>query len=347
MSESLRSTVRAWLVVGMLALPSVAAADALGEAEAAYARVDFAEAERLAQTALAGSGHDRAQMIRIYFLIGVSAAATGKDDEAIDAFKHLLALDPATKLDRDLSPKLQGPLLEARGTPPSPLACDAVFDRARGSLHLSIRDQLGMSRVAVVRWRVGASGDFTESRGPASPTLDVPIAGAAGAEHVEYSYQLVDGHQNRLVEKGSDAAPEVFQVAVAAVPGASPAEHKIPTKFLVLGIIGEALGLAAIGGGIGAFFVGQSAADRWNNDSICLAGGMSRAANCSSDRSTAQAAGDGAIASFAVGGVLIAASTILLIVESRRPPEPTTTARATFDCGAGPGIAGVTCGVRF
>jgi hypothetical protein len=342
-----------WFVVGLIASSSPAAADPLSEAEAAYAQVDFAEARRLAQAALASPGHDRAQMIRIYFLIGVSASAEGKDDEAIDAYKHLLALDPDTRLDRDLSPKLQGPMLEARGTPPGVLACDAMFDRAKGVLHLAIRDPLKMSRVAVVRWRVAAGAEFAELRRPASPSLDVAIPAAAGAERVEYSYALLDGHLNRLCEKGSDAAPEVAQAAAVAqistTAGAAPAtEKKLPKKYLIIGIVGEALGVAALGGGIGAFFVGQNAADRWNNDTICLANGMTRAANCSADRSTAQAAGNGAIASFAIGGALIAASTILLIAAPRETRErPVETARVKLECGAGPGVVGIACGARF
>src|SRR5581483_3721820 len=211
-----RMIFRALLMVGLLAAPSVAAADALSEADAAYTRVDFAETERLAQAALAGADHDRGQMIRIYFLLGVSAAAEGKDEEAIDAFKHLLALDPATKVDRDLSPKLQGPMLEARGTPPAPLACDAVFDRAKGVLQLTIGDQLKLSREAVVRWRLSPGGAFTEVRRPSAPSVDVTIPGGAGAGRVEYSYSLVDDRRNRLFEKGSDAAPEVSQAAAGA-----------------------------------------------------------------------------------------------------------------------------------
>ncbi|HZS38043.1 MAG TPA: tetratricopeptide repeat protein [Polyangia bacterium] len=340
---------RALLMVGLLAAPSVAAADALSEADAAYTRVDFAETERLAQAALAGADHDRGQMIRIYFLLGVSAAAEGKDEEAIDAFKHLLALDPATKVDRDLSPKLQGPMLEARGTPPAPLACDAVFDRAKGVLQLTIGDQLKLSREAVVRWRLSPGGAFTEVRRPSAPSVDVTIPGGAGAGRVEYSYSLVDDRRNRLFEKGSDAAPEVSQAAAGArsQPSAPPPERKIRTKWLVLGIIGEVLGVAGLAGGIGAYFVGQSAADRWNNDSICLANGMTRSANCAADRSSAQAAGNGSIASFAVGGALIAASTILLIVAPRDTRERTVAKRLELDCGAGPGIVGLACGARF
>jgi hypothetical protein len=349
MSQDQRSIVRVLLVVALLASPSVAAADQLAEAEAAYASVDFDATERLAQGALAGSDHDRAQMIRIYFLIGVSAAAGGKDDEAIDAFKHLLALDPDTRLERELSPKLQGPMLEARGGRPTPLACEAVFDRAKGALRFTIRDQLRMTRTLVVRWRLSKGGDFTESRTPSSANVDLPLAGAAGAEHLEYSYRLVDDRRDRLLEKGSDWAPEVAQVVQEAQQTtASTSDKKLPTKYLVLGIIGEALGLAALGGGLGAYFVGQSAADRWNNDSICLANGMTRSANCSNDRSTAEAAQNGAIASFAVGGVLVAASTLLLILAPREPREkPVEAARVSFGCGAGPGMIGVACGARF
>src|SRR5262245_23617749 len=123
MSQDQRSTWLGLLVVGMLASPSLslAAGDPLAQAEAAYAHVEFDDAERFAKAALAAGGHTRAQMIRIYFLLGVSAAAERKDEEAVAAFKLLLTIDPGTKLDRGLSPKLQGPILEARGAEPAPL----------------------------------------------------------------------------------------------------------------------------------------------------------------------------------------------------------------------------------
>src|SRR5262249_17997811 len=99
-------------------------------------------------------------------------------------------------------------------------------------------------------------------------------------------------------------------------------------------------------GGGGAYVVGKNAADRWNNDSVCLANGKTRSDNCSGDRNTANAASSGAIASFAVGGVLIAASTILLIAAPRETPERGM-ASTTLRCGGGPGMIGVACGGAF
>jgi hypothetical protein len=340
------------LVMGSLALPTLArAADPLQQAETAYSSVDFGETERLAKMALDGGGHDRQQMIRIYFLLGVSAAAQGKDEESLSAFKHLISLDPDTKLDRGLSPKLQGPMLEAKGSPPGLLACETVFDRGKGALHITTHDPLNMGRAVIVHWRVSNTGEFTESRGPASASLDVPFNASIGAEHVEYTFQLLDEHMNRLYEKGTESAPEVFQVQ--ATPTGGPAPNKVlPTKWLVVGIIGEIIGVAGIAGGIGAYVVGNNAADRWNNDSICLAGGMSRSQNCSGDKSTADAASSGAIAAFTIGGVFIVASTILLAaapreVREEKPAAKRSSPLARLRCGSGPGFVGVSCGGAF
>jgi len=171
----------------------------------------------------------------------------------------------------------------------------------------------------------------------------VPIPGSAGAEHVEYYYQLLDEHQNRVLEKGRDNAPEVFQLQVATAPEGGGGK-KLASKWLAVGVVGEVLGVVGIAGGIGAYFAGKNAADRWNNDSVCLAGGRTRAQNCSSDRSAAQAGSSGAIASFTIGGVLIVASTILLIAAPRSERDQKT---AAVSCGDGPGVVGVACGVRF
>jgi hypothetical protein len=346
MNEYQRITGMRLLVVGMLASPSLslAAADPLAQAEAAYARIEFGDAARFAKAALAAGGHTRAQMIRIYFLLGVSAAAEGQDEEAIGAFKLLLTIDPGTKVDRGLSPKLQGPILEARGAAPAPLDCDATFDRKRGTLRVAIRDPPGMSRTLVVRSRLAGAATFSESRAPSAASVDIAIPGAVGAEHLEYYYQLLDAHQNHVFEKGSEAAPEIFQRTAAGPSEGATSGRKIPTRFLVVGIIGEVLGVAAVGAGIGVYFVGKDAADRWNNDSICLANGMSRSANCSGDLSTAQTAQAGAIATFAIGGAFIVASSVLLMAAPRVPREQLT---ARLSCGAGPGIVGIACGGRF
>jgi hypothetical protein len=346
MTRDRRSTRWALLVVGLVVGPRVAAADPLAQAEAAYSSVDFAETNRSARAALTSGGHDRAQMARIYFLLGVSASADGKEDEAMDAFKHLLSLDPETKLDRGLSPKLQGPMLEARGTPPGALTADAVFDRAKGSLRLSITDPLSMVKAVVLHARLSSDATFVELKVPSLAQVDIPIAGAAGAEHVEYFYQLLDAHKNRVLQKGSDAAPEVFQVATAAPPGgAAPPTKKIATGWLVAGIVGEALGVVGIAGGIGAYVVGKNAADRWNNNSVCLANGMTRSQNCSGSRDTAQRAQSGAIASFALGGALVAAATLLFLTAPRVERERQVA--SAVSCGAGPGLVGVACGARF
>jgi hypothetical protein len=336
--------------LGILASPSLAAADALQQAESAYSSVDFGETERQAKMALDGGAHDRQQLIRIYFLLGVSAAAQGKDDESLAAFKHLLALDPETKLDRGLSPKVQGPMMEAKGSPPPPLTCETTFDRGKGALHVALRDPLSMGRSVIVRWRVSNTGEFTESRGPANASLDVPFNASIGAEHVEYIFLLLDEHQNHLCEKGTESAPEVFQVEKA--PETTGPNKVLPTKWLVVGIIGEIIGVAGIAGGIGAYVVGSNAADRWNNDAVCLAGGKSRSANCADDKSTADAGSSGAVASFVIGGVFIVASTILLAaapreVREEKPAAARKSILASLRCGSGPGIVGVSCGGAF
>jgi hypothetical protein len=346
-----RSTFAGLLAAALsiAALPSVAHGDALARAEAAYNRIEFFDTERFAKAALIEGNHGPAALIRIYFLLGVSAAANQHDEEAIDAYRHLLTLDPQTKLDRGLSPKLQGPMLEARGTPPGALACAAAFDPSRGVLRFTVHDPLAMSRELVIRSRLSPTGAFSESRVRVGTTFDVSIPGATNATHFEYSYRLLDAHRNRLIEKGSDAAPETIHV-VAGAPAASAsapivvAERRSrSTVWLAVGVVGELLGVAALAGGLGGYFVGKSAAERWNDDSICLANGRSRTENCASDRTIAETAGRGAIAGLTIGGALMVASTIILIAAPRTRPE-----RATrLEYAAGPGLVGVSFGGRF
>jgi hypothetical protein len=329
--------------------------DPLAEAEAAAARVDFDETRKLAQGALDRGNYERRQVVRIYFLLGVANAALGQEEASAEAFKRLLEVDPQTKLDADLSPKLRGPMHEARGfwgSRSDRLGVETKLSRD-GTLYLTLTDTLGMARELVVRARVGSGGAFVETRVPAAPSGVAKIAGAAGAAHVEYSVALVDDHGNRLLERGSDAQPEVVDLGVSERPAATVTEPIAPARgpmrpgVLIAGIVGEVLGVVGLGGGIAAWFIGSAAADRWNDDSRCLVNGMTREANCSSDRKTAQNGQIGAIVGFSAGGVLVLASTVLLLAAPRAERAPTASARASLHCGPGPGAIGFACGGTF
>ena len=86
----------------------------LERAEAAYAAVDFETARTESRAALAAGGHEPTDTLRLYTLLGISASALGDEDAARAAFRRVVALDPALRLDKSLSPKIRSPFLEFR-----------------------------------------------------------------------------------------------------------------------------------------------------------------------------------------------------------------------------------------
>src|SRR5262245_51490176 len=87
----------------------------LARAEAAYVAVDFESTQSLAKDALVAGGNDPTSTLRIYTLLGISAAAMGDEAAAREAFRQVVALDPLGHLDKTLSPKIRSPYLDVRG----------------------------------------------------------------------------------------------------------------------------------------------------------------------------------------------------------------------------------------
>ncbi len=57
--------------------------------------------------------HDR--LVNLYQMLGSAYGVLGKNEDAVDAFTRLLAIDPDHHLPRGLSPKITKPFKEAGG----------------------------------------------------------------------------------------------------------------------------------------------------------------------------------------------------------------------------------------
>jgi hypothetical protein len=102
-------------VVLCLSLSSVAFADdPYDAAKDAEGRLDYKAVVAQAKRALGmPQTHDR--LVEIYRLLGTANGVLGHNDEAVDAFTKLLAVDPDHRLPRGLSPKITRPFQEAGG----------------------------------------------------------------------------------------------------------------------------------------------------------------------------------------------------------------------------------------
>jgi hypothetical protein len=318
---------------------------ATAAAERAYQDVDFPNTQRLAQHALEAGGATRQETARLYVLLGISAAALGNAEEAKQRFVAALAIDPNLKLEKNLSPKIRDPYLEAQGfwsASSQRLLLDA---RPAGDEdHLIIRLTDPAALVARIELRAGRVGDDL----PRTPTVleRAPISRFPLPELIrrgdyEYAVRALDGSGNVLAEYGTDSDPMIVRAA-AHSPSPDYPTHFTPRAQSYL--LPVALGLAGLGAtAAGVVFHVQRERDAatWNGPS-CEAPGLTRLAQCSSIDTRIEHNERLAIGFYA-GGVALLTGSVIALVAGHGAAEPQRA--AALDCAVtGPGVA---CAGRF
>ncbi|MBL8681685.1 MAG: tetratricopeptide repeat protein [Myxococcales bacterium] len=307
--------------------------DPLAAAETAYSQIEFEQVRDLAQRAIDRGGYRRAQLARSYFLLGVARAALGDDAQARDAFARMLELDPESRADRGLSPRLRGPLLEARGLVGSRstrMAIDVQFDRRGGALLVSVEDPLSMARSIRARFRT--TGVWSERTSPAAPTWRIEVPASANA-NVDCVVTLLDSAGNELASVGAEAQPRVF-----AAPIVGPARTVAASRPSLLAPAAVTLGVGAVVGGLAvtALVFRESNATRWNDDAQCLpATGASREETCRDARVGAESWQTVALASTIVGGAAVVTSVVLFALSPRGEASSPRVACAVIPTTAG------------
>ena len=197
--------------------------DPLTAAEQAYTDVDFERTLEHAGTALQAGGQAPDRLVRIYQLLGVSAAALGDQDGARDFFQRMLAIDPDATLDDTVPPRLRAPYLEARGivgARPERLGVEVGIDRAESAVRVELTDPFQMARTVRVHARLEGQVEFTSTESEAMAEVVAPLPGADTADRIEYWIELLDPYGNRLASVGTEFAPRT--VGRVAVVGAAP-----------------------------------------------------------------------------------------------------------------------------
>jgi hypothetical protein len=250
-----------------------AARDPLSAAELAFAEVDFERTLERSAEALQAGAHTPQQVVRIYQLLGVSAAALGDPDGARDFFQRMLAVDGDAELDDTVPPRLRAPYLEARGivsARPDRLGVELALARDRGSLRVTLSDPFEMARQLRVHARPEGGIEFVTSEGEAQDETTVPITDARAGDRVEVWIEVLDGYGNQLALVGSDLEPRIVGRVAAAEGGAGGDDGSAPGSAASTGggrsIAEEPLfwvaligGLAVVGAGIGIGFAVDSA----------------------------------------------------------------------------------------
>lgn len=335
------------------ASPSSTAADALREAESALQSVDYAAVYAQARRGLEIGRATVQETARLNVLVGLSAALLGHSEEARVHFITALAIQPSLRLERELSPKMREPYLEALGywgAQPTRLALKVKVDEQSDVLSFHLDDPAQLSRHLTCFVRVGASGVFAARRLDARSRGRFELPKAAKSQGYSYYLELTDEHGNRLLEQGSDDDPlRVAPLSVARDP-AGTGETRVSlareerTSPLVLPITLISTGLVAAGAGIYFNVRRENLAERWNGNE-CERPGQSRGEQCADvqrDRANMERL---AIGGYALGGALVAAGAGLLYLGSKH--EAATPSSAFERCGISPLGAALYCQGRF
>jgi hypothetical protein len=284
----------------------------LAAAERAYQDVDFEQAFALGSSALSRGGATLDESARLYTLLGVSAAALGKTDEARRYFCVAIAIDPERSLDRGLSPKIRAPYLEAQGALSMykrALLLSAKPKPEAQRLAIHLEDPLGLVRRIQVLTKTLRTAAFSENSLAKSGA--VPVPAALWQSGFEYVVRGVDEAGNTLCELGTEPDPVLVSGAHGA-RGAAPGEEPAASGRTTLSWLPWALGsggLVALAAG-GYFQVRrEQAASKWNSPS-CEHPGATRWQQCASvddDRRRAQTL---AIGFSGAGGALLVGGAI-------------------------------------
>ena len=306
-----------------LALPVLAQTGAgLAEVQKAYADVDYERTRTLAVEAIERGGNDRASTSQLYLLWATAAAALDRADEARTAFSFALAANPELKLDRNLSPKIRAPYLEARGAlagadgrPP----LEVTLRRRKQELELGLRDALKVAAGVVLSTRTGESGHFSRRRFDASPTRRVPIAADSD---LHLAVRVVDRHDNVLFELGTEEDPErLVQVSSSRATAAAAAQpdHRSALPYYITSGALAALGIGAGAAATVMYVRREDAAREWNG-SGCEQPGLTRVQQCGAVDQRRQNAERFSIGLAAAGGALLVGSVVSLVLapSSRR-----------------------------
>jgi hypothetical protein len=315
-----------------ITLPAFAQSRSLDEAERAYQAVDFPATHSAAERALEAGGATREQTARLYVLLGISAAAQGNAEEAMQDYVVALAVNPTLKLDKGLSPKVREPYLEAQGY------WSASSERLTFSVkpasepeHLIVSLTDPASLVARVELRIEAPGVLPRDtfRLDRAPVTRFALPAGLATRGYEYSSRALDKNGNVLAEYGTESDPRTVRAAHATQSNdiVRPDPPRGRSYFLpaTLGVAG----LGAVAAGVVFHVKREQAAKDWNGPG-CETPGLTRLQSCEPLDSRRQADERLAIGLYAAGGALLTGSLITLI--AGRPSEAPSARSGLLGC---------------
>ena len=194
-------------------------------AEQLYAKLEYEDANKVAERIIARRGLTHDQLVRAYRVLAVTHAVLDHEDAAREAFILLLTYDAEYAADPNLGPKVSGPFFEARGfwraqaVKPGIEVVAALRAQDPGTIRVTARDPTHIVKKVSVGYRWDSRGDFVVATLAASEgaTVDVSAPPSARAR-LDYYAQGLDERDDVVLELGSPVLPRTALVEAPALP---------------------------------------------------------------------------------------------------------------------------------
>lgn len=232
-------------------------------AEQLYAKLDYEQANAVAERVVKKNGLSHDQLVRAYRVLAVTYAVLDKEEQARDAFLQLLTYDSEYQADPNLGPKVNTPFMEARGSFRSlsskpGIEVSANVSTGGGNLRVTTRDPTRMVKRVNVGYRWTSSGDYTNTQiNPGEAVVAIEVAAAPpGRTRLDFYVQALDERENTVLEAGNPSVPksafaEAGATNTGGTKGGTKAEGGSIFSSPVFWVIA---GVAVAGAGTAAFF---------------------------------------------------------------------------------------------
>ena len=230
-------------------------------AEQLYAKLDYEQANAVAERVVKKSGLTHDQLVRAFRVLAVTYAVLDNEEKAKDAFLQLLTYDGDYQADPNLGPKVNTPFMEARGsfrslsTKPG-VEVSASVSTNGGTLRVTTRDPTHIVKKVNVGYRWTSSGEYSVA--PIAPGEAVAVevtAAPAGRTRLDFYVQALDERDNAVLEAGNPNVPKsAFAEAGGTGPGKGGGVKAENSSVFSSAIFWVLAGAAVAGGGTALFF---------------------------------------------------------------------------------------------
>lgn len=297
----------------------------LQRAKKEVSELRFRQAAATLEAVAKAEGLSAEEVLLFYELKARAAASLGKENEARAAFEQLLELAPGFTLQGRASPKLTGPLFEARATVErrGALSLNLAPKESQGlveSVTLTLKDPV--QRIKRLRVTVTTSGAAREVI-LAPEGLVTPVAIKAAVATVAVVVEGALGWQLATVSQRFEAAPPVVAPPPPPLTPASARLNEAQSAavrthgFRTAGQVTLGIGAAALATGIGFFAFGNSATSRFEGAVAAQMNGVLPLTIAEARQLDADVAigRSGSTVAWVVGGVLLASGLVLWLLD--------------------------------